>query len=269
MKLCLSPESTSVIIHVFAQDTTVTDGSGKTGIAFGDVTAYYMRAGETLTAMTTETIATLGTWASTGSDKLGVKLVHNTNAPGLLELDLPDNIFAVGSNQVTICLRGTGFFIAPIEIQLASAPANVRHWVGDSISSGTMSGVPIVDVGSILGTAVTESVAGQLAGAFTVFFDITSPTGTANVIPLVTDISTKSGYELAATGLDSITVTTPAGLATTFTEKMNAIWAWMYNKKDMTSTLWQFYNDAGDTVILEQALSDDTVTQTVGVAAAP
>lgn len=116
--MILTPGITSVIKHVFLQDSTVTTGAGKTALAFGDITAYYVRAGGALTALTTETIATLGTWASTGDDYLGFKLLHDTNAPGVYELNLPNNILAAGANQVTIQLRATGMAPCNIEIQL-------------------------------------------------------------------------------------------------------------------------------------------------------
>lgn len=119
MKLALTPGSTSVICHVFIPDSTVTTGAGKTALAFGDITAYRVRAGGTLTAMTMETIGTLGTWASTGDNYLGFKKLEDTNAPGLYELDLPNNILVAGANQVVIQLRATGAAPTNIEIQLS------------------------------------------------------------------------------------------------------------------------------------------------------
>ena len=139
MKLSLTPASTSIIIHIFAQDTAATNGDGKTGLVYGDITAYYVRAGGTLTAMTLETIGTLGTWASTGNNYLGFKLLHDTNAPGGYEVHLPNNILVAGANQVTIFLRATGAFIAPIEIQLANVPVNTDP-IADAVWDENISG---------------------------------------------------------------------------------------------------------------------------------
>lgn len=116
--MILTPGITSVIKHVFLQDSAVTTGAGKTALAYTDITAYYVRAGGTLTQLTMETIATLGTWASTGDNYLGFKKLDDTNAPGVYELNLPNNILAAGVNQVTIQLRATGMAPCNIEIQL-------------------------------------------------------------------------------------------------------------------------------------------------------
>ncbi len=136
MKLALTPGTTSQIVHVFIQDSTVTTGAGKTALIHSDITAYYVRAAGTLTAMTMETISTLGTWASSGDNYLGFKLMHDTNAPGLYELHLPNNILAAGANQVTIQLRATGAAPCNLEIQLIVIPANITQ-IGGVVQSLT------------------------------------------------------------------------------------------------------------------------------------
>ena len=118
MKLFLKKGSTSVITHVFIQDSSVTTGEGKTALAYGDIAAYYVRPGGALTSLTLEDITTLGTWASTGNNYLGFKKLHDTNAPGIYELHLPNNILATGANAVVIQLRATGAVPCNIEIQL-------------------------------------------------------------------------------------------------------------------------------------------------------
>ncbi len=139
MKFAWTAGTVSRIIHILAQDNTATDGSGKTALAFGDVTAYYVRAGGTLTQLTLETIATLGTWASGGDNKLGFKLLHDTNARGGYELDLPNNILAAGATQVTIFMSASGAAFAPIEIQLE--PVLAATAIADAILSRNVSNV--------------------------------------------------------------------------------------------------------------------------------
>jgi hypothetical protein len=126
--MILPPGVTSVIKHVFLQDSTVTTGAGKTALAFGDITAYYVRAGGTLTALTLETIATLGTWASGGDNHLGFRKLDDTNAPGVYEIHLPNNILVAGANQVTIQLRATGAAPCNIEIQLYDPPKSNKAY---------------------------------------------------------------------------------------------------------------------------------------------
>jgi hypothetical protein len=120
MKLSLTAGTTGQITHVFIQDATVTTGAGKTALVHSDITAHYVRAGGTLTALTLETIATLGTWASTGNNYLGFKLLHDTNAPGVYELHLPNNLLAAGAASVVLLLRATGAVPCPLEIQLTA-----------------------------------------------------------------------------------------------------------------------------------------------------
>jgi hypothetical protein len=135
--MILTPGITSVIKHVFLQDSAVTTGAGKTALAFADITAYYVRAGGTLTALTMQTIATLGTWAAGGGDNyLSFKKLDDTNAPGVYEIQLPNNILAAGANQVTIQLRATGAAPCNIEIQLKAVPAQVMGQ--DDIDFGTL-----------------------------------------------------------------------------------------------------------------------------------
>jgi hypothetical protein len=56
------------------------------------------------------------------------------------------------------------------------------RWGGNDIVATGINGVPTVDVTAIHGTALTET-ATQLAGAFTKFFNVATPTGTVNSLP--------------------------------------------------------------------------------------
>lgn len=164
MKLALVPGSTSVIVHVFIGDSTSTAGAGKTGLTHSDVTAYYVRAGGTLTAMTMETISTLGTWASTGSNYLGFKKLDDTNAPGIYELHLPNNILAAGANQVVIQLRAAGAVPTQLEIQLANVPGNVQSIADGAITAAAVA-TDAIDADAIKADAVAEIQSGLATSA--------------------------------------------------------------------------------------------------------
>jgi len=92
---------------------------------------------------------------------------------------------------------------------------------------------------------------------------ILADTGTDGVVVASTS---KTGYSLAATGLDSITATTPTGVATTFPQKLVQVWHRFFGKVTMTSTQLKTYDDAGTGTLTTQALADDGVTQTQGKA---
>lgn len=117
MKLTMAPGTTSKIMHLFIQDSSSTTGAGLTGVAFGDITAYYMRAGAAApVSITLATIATIGTYA-TG----GFKEVDATNLPGVYEFHPPNAMLAAGAAQVVAMLKGaTNMAPLPLEIQLGS-----------------------------------------------------------------------------------------------------------------------------------------------------
>jgi hypothetical protein len=105
----------SNVLRVKIRDTSANDGSGKTGLAFGDAgliisticdneatPTVYTSAGST-----TETIATLGTFAAPTATKCRFKKVDDTNNPGLVEIQIADARFAVaGARRMTITISG-------------------------------------------------------------------------------------------------------------------------------------------------------------------
>ncbi len=91
---------TSKILEVSLRDSS--DGSGKTALAFGDVTASYCREGGTRTAIVLAAGSvgdaySSGKWAE----------VDATNQAGLYQLHLPDAALATGADAVTITLQAT------------------------------------------------------------------------------------------------------------------------------------------------------------------
>jgi len=82
----------------------------------------------------------------------------------------------------------------------------------------------------------------------------------------VTTVSDKTGYALAADGLDAISTTAPAGAASNFREMMVQTWRRFFKKATMTSSELKTWDDAGTSVVTTQALSDDGTTQTQGAA---
>ena len=127
MKLLLKKNETTVIIHVFIQDSSSTVGAGLTGLTFetGSLVAYYVKPGGTLTSLTLETISTLGTYqAPTSSAHMRFKLMHDTNAPGLYEIHLHTDTLAT-NDYITIMMHGAAN-MAPLllEIQLTDFDLN-------------------------------------------------------------------------------------------------------------------------------------------------
>jgi len=89
---------------------------------------------------------------------------------------------------------------------------------------------------------------------------------TDSVEALQAAAASKTGYKLASNGLDSITTTGPAGVASNFREMVVQTWRRFFGKATMTSTALVTYDDAGTTAATTQTLSDDSTTQTQGKA---
>jgi hypothetical protein len=76
----------------------------------------------------------------------------------------------------------------------------------------------------------------------------------------------KTGYKLAADGLDSITVTAPTTVATSFPSMVVQLWRRFFRKATETSTQLKTYADDGSTVVTTQTIANDGTTQTQGTA---
>jgi len=69
---------------------------------------------------------------------------------------------------------------------------------------------------------------------------------------------------LAATGLDAVSVTPRAGVAATLPQMVVQTWRRFYKVSSVTATQMRTYADDGQTVLTTQNLSDDGVTQAIG-----
>jgi len=139
----LTGGTTSKIIEVMLRDSTT--GGGKTGLAFGDVTASYVREGGTRVAITLAS-GTAGDAYSSGK----WAEVDATNQKGLYQLHLPNAAISTGVAAVTVSLQATGTLDKAIRLKLET-PVNTVQLGGTSqtardigasvlLSSGTGTG---------------------------------------------------------------------------------------------------------------------------------
>lgn len=113
----------SQIIEIFAQDTASTTGAGKTALTNANFSAYYKRnTGPASVAITLDASSgvTLGTYEPTVASHGAIKEVDAVNMPGLYEYHLANNGLAAGADEVVFMLTGSGFVVAPIEIELTT-----------------------------------------------------------------------------------------------------------------------------------------------------
>lgn len=211
-KLSILAGATSQSVNIFIQDSTVTTGAGKTGLAFNtsSLVAYYTFTGANCTA-TSITLATLAAVNSAYSSG-GFKEIDATNMPGLYRLDIPNAALA-GSNgrSVAIMLKGaTAMAPCVLEIELTAidnqstgfglvnASANAVQFAGQTITAAAGVTLPSsvasptnITAGTI--TTVTNLTNAPTAGDFTA----TMKTSLSAATPSVT-VSDKTGFSLTS-----------------------------------------------------------------------
>lgn len=122
MKELIVKGLTSHLIEIFVLDSSKTDGSGLTGLAFGDagLVAYYYRSGAAGETAITLATMTLGTWATGGFIEIDA-----INMPGYYQISVPDAAFASGVDKVNMIIHGAANMApVPIEIQLTDINVN-------------------------------------------------------------------------------------------------------------------------------------------------
>jgi hypothetical protein len=217
-KLLFGIAPASVKFRVKLMDSSKTDGSGLTGLAYNSSgliisTIQNIRGanGEasatiyTAAASNIETITTLGTYAAPTSNKCRFKEVDATNHPGVYEIQLADARLSANGDAtkamtlLTSIIGATNLAQCDVEIECQNASVNVIQIAGTAqtardigasvlLSSGSgagqldvTSGVVKSNLSQILGTALTET-AGYLAAGFKKFFNIATPVATVESI---------------------------------------------------------------------------------------
>lgn len=169
MKLDILKGTTSRIVEVFIQDSSSSVGAGLTGVAFGDITAYYALndAAGGATVHTPATM-TIGTWASGGFIEKDA-----TNMPGIYQLGV-FNAALTGADSVVIYLKGaTNMAPLVLEIQLVdydpyaalATPTNITAAAGiavTSIGANVITAAAIadgaIDAATFAANAITSTV---------------------------------------------------------------------------------------------------------------
>jgi len=155
---------------------------------------------------------------------------------------------------------GHGAYISGSTYGLTVACTN-SNGTGMWIVGGSTNGVGLNVYGD--GYDISADIQGNLSGS------VGSVAGSVNsVVSAVTagTVSDKTGYALAADGLDSISTAAPAGVASNFREMLVQLWRRFFRKSTMTATELKTYADNGTDVVTTQTVSEDGTTQTQGAA---
>lgn len=211
--------STSQRILVFIQDSSLTTGAGKTGLAYntGSLTAYYLRsdAGNANATSITLATATKGTWTSGGFVEYDA-----TNMPGVYELGIPNAALASGASYVVIMLKGAAS-MAPCTILiplLAYDPFDaVRLGLSalPNAAAAASGGLPTVDANNSVKVQGSPKKATALSGFSFVMYDTAGSPLTGLTITATRAIDggsfascTNSASEIGSTGRYKIDLST-------------------------------------------------------------
>jgi len=162
----LSP--TSVILRFKLLDSSLTNGGGKTGLAYNSsgliiaiikdsaaAPTVYTSAGSTI-----ETITTLGTYAAPTSSKCRFKEIDSTNMPGWYEIQFADACFA-SCNFVGVAVSGvTNLAQGDYTIDCKNLSANTVQVDGAALSTHT-SGMFPADQRNIDGAGLSTHASGM------------------------------------------------------------------------------------------------------------
>jgi hypothetical protein len=260
---------TSVIRYVRALDSSATDGSGKTGLAFGDVTAKYLVQGGTLTSLTTETITTLGTYqAPTDASHIRIKeLSASDPCKGVYEVHLHNTQVASAGVKLWLFLSAAGAAFQPLELDLTDvggrlpaalgANGNIKADVQDYLGTTSAGAAGYVGVDwshvnapttavSLSGTTISTSqaVASVTGAVGSVTGAVGSVTGNVggNVTGSVGSVAS-GGITSASFAADSITASALA--ASAGSEVAAAVWDLATSGHTISGTFGAAMNAAG------------------------
>ncbi len=143
--------TTDYTIDFFVADPAASDGSGKAGILFSDLTCFFRKG-----PLGAATALTLKTQTIGGAhDDGGLILVHDTNMPGLLRLDLSDAMIdTLGAVKVYV----KGALIAPVTIEIAVINEVATSAQVDAIGAASGGSVNIQATEDNTGGAIIDGV---------------------------------------------------------------------------------------------------------------
>lgn len=250
-KLAIKKASTDVTVYLFIQDSSVTTGAGKTGLAYNtsSLVAYYVRPLGSATQLTLATQTVTGAHSDGGFVE-----VDATNMPGLYRLDLSDAICATGVNSVVVMLKGAAN-MAPVvlEIQLTSYDPNDAVRLGmtalPNAAADAAGGLPISDAGALDLDALNTNVSSILADTGTDGVLLSSGTGAKQ-------ISLSSGAVLLQATQTGVTIPTVTSITNGVTLADDAITSAKFDE----STAFPLKSaDTGSTAVARVGADSDTL----------
>lgn len=134
--------------------------------------------------------------------------------------------------------------------------AAIKTTIG--VAGAGLTAVTAATVGDKTGYSLTQSFPSNFSSlAITGGGAVTAGTVSDKTGYTAATVSDKTGYSLAAAGLDAISTTAPAGVASNFREMMVQTWRRFFRKATRSTTQILTYADNGTSVLTTQTISDD------------
>lgn len=198
--------TTGRIEYIYIIDSLSSTGLGKTGLVYNTsgLTCYYVRNAAAASVVNLITQTSTGSWVSGGFSE-----IDQTNMPGIYRVDLPDAVFASGSDKAIVMIKGAANTI-PVTLEYQLTAADPNNFTTASIASSTWTFASR----TVTGGAVTSVVNN-------VDITTTSMSGIANSVwtnpsRSITSNLDKNGYTVIAGVVTSVPIqeTSYVGIAT-------------------------------------------------------
>lgn len=140
--------TTSRIEYIYIIDSLTSASLGKTSLAYNTsgLSCYYVRNAGSATTITFVSQTPTGSWVSGGFCE-----VDQINMPGIYRVDLPNAVFASGSDKAIVMIKGVANTTPVVlEYQLTAADPNI--FTEASIASTTWSNITRTITGGTLTT---------------------------------------------------------------------------------------------------------------------
>ncbi len=220
MKFWVVKGKTSKILTVFIQDSSSTTGAGLGSLdQTSSIVGGFVREGSTGVALVVDqNVTTEGTYeapSTAGQVRIGTPANMRT---GIYELHFHNDLFATGADAVTISLGGaTNMADLMLEVQLSTLDPNTVMRGTDSAllaADINLTAGAVDDVTLVATTTTNSDMRGTDSALLAASINLTG-----GAVDTVTTLTNKTGFSLAATGLDAI-VSTAIGMV----EIAKAVW---------------------------------------------
>lgn len=200
--------------YIYIIDSLSSTGLGKTGISFNasGLNGHYVRNAGSATTITFASQTATGAWISGGWAE-----VDQIRMPGIYRVDLPDAIFASGSDKAVVYIKGVTNSI-PVTLEYQLTAANPNTFTEASI-------------GNTVWSNATRTITGGTVTSITNPVDITtnSMSGIANTV------WTYTNRTLSATGISAYDIWNFANRTLTAASGATAYEIWNFNNRTLSS----------------------------------